>query len=208
VKPEAVLERAGRALLVGVGVQQGGVKIKTQRPRRDRARRPRPRTNPRQRRPQPGHPPGIGSNLVDDPPRGRRRADPPEQPRLLPQAGQVAEAVTPVGQHDDQVTQDRAAVVGMAAAPAGKAKVGAAAKLAGQAQPVGQLGQQHHPGMAADAVGVSSDFESGTGVGSLHRQGDPPGWGMGPSSSRILPGREGPPLPGTNQLSAHAKYRG
>jgi hypothetical protein len=35
--------------------------------------------------------------------------------------------------------QDRTPVVGVAAASAGKAKVGAAAKLAGQAQPIGQL---------------------------------------------------------------------
>ena len=133
---------------------------------------------------------------------------PAEQPGLVPQAGQVAQGIAPVGQQHHQVTQDRAAVMGMATARAGKAEVGAPAKLTGQAQPVGQLSQQHHPGVAADAVGVGGDFESGAGVGSLHRQGDPPGWGMGPSSSRILPAREGPLLPDASLLSAHAKYRG
>jgi hypothetical protein len=145
---------------------------------------------------------------VDNPPRGRRRADPAEQSCLVAQAGQVAQGIAPVGEHDDQVAQDRAAVVGVAATRAGKATVGAAAKLAGQAQPVGQLGQQHHPGVATDAVGVGGDFESGAGVGSLHRQGDPPCWGMGPSSSRILPGREGSLLSDASSLSVHAKYRG
>jgi hypothetical protein len=208
VKPEAVLERARRALLVGMGVQQGRVKIDAQQPRRGRARRPRPLAGPRHPRPQRRHPFGVASNLVDNPPRGRCRADPPEQSCLVAQAGQVAEAVAPVGQHHHQVTQDRTAVVGMATARAGKATVGAAAKLAGQAEPVGQLGQQHHPGVATDAVGVGGDFESGAGIGSLHRQGDPPCQGMGPSSSRILPGREGSLLSDASSLSAHAKYRG
>jgi hypothetical protein len=112
---------------------------------------------------------------VDDPPGGRRGADPPEQPRLIAQDRQVAHTVAAIGQHDDQVPQDRAAVIGVTAAGAGKATVGAAAKLAGQAQPVGQLGQQHHPGVAADTVRVGGGFEHGAGVGSLHRQGDPPG---------------------------------
>jgi hypothetical protein len=175
VEPEAVLERAGRALLVAVGLQQGRVNIDAQRPHRPSARRPRPLAGPRHRRPQRRHPFGVGSNLVDNPPRGRRRADPPEQPRLVPQARQVAHTVAPIGKHDDQIPQDRAAVIGVTAARAGKATVGAAAKLAGQPEPVGQLGQQHHPGMAADAVRVGGGFESRAGVGSLHRQGDPPG---------------------------------
>jgi hypothetical protein len=128
-----------------MGVQQGRVKVQPQRPRRRSTRRPRPRPDPRHPRPQPRHPPGIGSDLPHDPPRGRRRPDPPKQPRLLPQARQVTHAVAPVGQHDDQVTQHRTTVVGMATARADKAEVGAAAKLTGQAQPVGQLGQQHHP---------------------------------------------------------------
>ncbi len=208
VEPEAVLERAGRALLVGVGVHQGGVQVDAQQTRRRRAQRPRPRADPPQRRPQPGHPAGVGGDLPDHPPRRRRRADPPEQPCLLPQAGQVAHTVAPVGQQHHQVTQDRATVMGMATTRADKAEVGATTKLAGQAEPVRKLGQQHHPGVAADAVGVGGNFESWTGVGSLHRQGDPPCWGMGPSSSRILPGREGPLLPDARQLSAHAKYRG
>lgn len=86
-----------------------------------------------------------------------------------------------------------------------QAEVGAAAKLDGQPQPVGQLSQQRRADMAADALAVGDDFEPGTGVGSLHLQGDPPGRGMGPSDSRILPGREGPLLPGSSLLSAHAK---
>jgi hypothetical protein len=202
-----MLERASRALLVRMGVHQGGVKVDAQRPRRCRTRRPRPRTDPRQRRPQRRHPSGIGSDLPEDPPRSRRRADPAEQPRLIAQAGQVAHTVTPIGQHDDQVTQHRAAVVGMAATGADKAKVGAAAKLLRELEPVGQLGQQYHPGVAADAVRVGGDIEAGTSVGSLHRQGDPPCWGMGPPSSRILPGREGPLPPDSNQRSVHTKSR-
>ncbi len=70
------------------------------------------------------------------------------------------------------------------------------------------VGQQHHPGVAAKAVGVGGDVEAGAGADSLHRWGDPPGWGMGPSSSRILPGREGSLLPDTRLRSAHTKYRG
>jgi hypothetical protein len=44
--------------------------------------------------------------------------------------------------------------------------VGTAAELEGEAEPVGQLGQQHHPGVAAQAVRVGSGFEPGAGVGS------------------------------------------
>jgi hypothetical protein len=141
VKPEAMLERARRALLVGMRADQGRVKVDGEWASRGRTRRPRPRTDPRQRRPQRRHPTGVGGNPADDPPGSRRRADLAEQPGLLAQAGQVADAVAPIGKHDNQVTQDRAAVVGVATTGADKAKVGAPAKLAGQAQPVGQLGQ-------------------------------------------------------------------
>ena len=196
-----MLERARRALLVAVGVHQRRVDVDAQRPRQRSARRPRPLTDPRQRRPQRRHPPGVGGDLADDPPRGRRGADPPEQSRLIPQHRQVADTIAPIGQHDDQVTQHRAAVKGMAAARADKATVGAAAKLAGQAEPVGQLGQQHHPGMVAQAVRVGGGFESGAGVGSLHRQGDPPGLGMWSSDNRIFPAREGLLRPGQAQAN-------
>jgi hypothetical protein len=91
------------------------VKVDAQRPCRGRARRPRPRTDPRPRRPQRRHPSGVGSDLPEDPPRSRRRADPAEQPPP-DRAGRPGRSHSyPIGQHDDQVTQCRAAVVGMAA---------------------------------------------------------------------------------------------
>ncbi len=190
VQPEAVLERARRALLVGMRLHQAGVKIQPQwpRPLGCRARRPGPLADPRQRRPHPRHPPGIGGDLVDDPPRRRRRAHLAEQPRLVPQPRQVAEAVAAVGEHDHQVPQHRATVVCQAAAGAGKAEVGAAAKLAGERQPVGQFGQQHHPGVAADAVGVGGDLKAGTRVARLHRWGDPPagGWDLQAAASSLV----------------------
>jgi hypothetical protein len=55
-----------------------------------------------------------------------------EQLRLVPQAGQVADAVATVGEHDHQVAQHLTAVISAST----HVKVGAAAKLTGQPQPV------------------------------------------------------------------------
>jgi hypothetical protein len=132
--------------------------------------------------------------VVDDPPGGRGRADRPEQPCLIPQARQVAQANPTVGKHHDQVAQHRAAVVGMATAGADKAQVGAAAKLTDEAEPVGQLGQQHHPGVAADAVGVGGDFEAGASIATRDRP-HPPWSG-------------GSPATWPDSGHAHAKCRG
>ena len=83
--------------------------------------------------------------------------------------------------------------------------VGAPAKLTGQAQPVCQLTKQRRADVTTDAHAIGHDFEPASWVGSLHPQGDPPGRWMRPSDSRILPGWEGPLLPGTSLPIAHAK---
>jgi hypothetical protein len=202
VEPEAALVGAGRALLVGVRLDKGGVQVDPQRPCRGRAKRPGTLADPGQRRPQPGDPTRVsGQFLGQDAPGGRGRGDLAEQRRLVPECGQVADTVATVGEHHHQVAQHLAAVIRAST----HAEVGAAAKLTGQSQPVGQLPKQRCTDVAADALAVGDDFESGTGVGSLHRQGDPPGGWLRPSDSRILPGREGPLLPGSSVLSPHAK---
>jgi hypothetical protein len=70
--------------------------------------------------------------LGDDAPGGCGRADLTEQLRLVAERGQVADAVAAVGEHDHQVAQHLTAVISAST----HAAVGAAAKLAGQAQPV------------------------------------------------------------------------
>jgi hypothetical protein len=134
VKPVALLVGRRRALLVGVRLDKGRVHVQQQRPHRCRTQRPGALADPGQRRPQPADPPRVGGQLLGkDPPGGRGRADPAEQLRLVPQAGQVADAVTTVGEHDHQVAQYLTAVISAST----HAEVGAAAKLTGQPQPVG-----------------------------------------------------------------------
>ena len=133
VKPVAMLVGRRRALLIGVRLDQGRVQVQDQRPRWGRTQRPGALADPGQRRPQPADPTRIGGQLLgQDAPGGRDRGDLAEQPGLVPQAGQVADAVATVGEHDHQVAQHLPAVVGAST----HAEVGAAAKLAGQAQPV------------------------------------------------------------------------
>jgi hypothetical protein len=105
---------------------------------------------------------------------------------ITPRAGQVAHAVATVSEHDHQVARHLAAVVGASA----NTTVGAAAKLTGQAQPVRRLTKQRRADTAADALAIGDDLESGTGVGSLHRQGDPPGrWLRNQTAASSLAGR-------------------
>jgi hypothetical protein len=177
VEPEALLVGAGRALLVGVGLDQGRVHVDDQRPRRSSPQRPGPLADPGQRRPQRRHLAWITAHLpCQHPPGGRGRGDLAKQVRLLAQAGKIAHTVATVGQHHHQVPQHLPTVTGAAATT----QVGATAKLAGQAQPVRQLAQQRCPDVATDALAVGDHFESGTRLGSLHRQGDPPGLGLWP----------------------------
>jgi hypothetical protein len=96
---------------------------------------------------------------------------PPEQLRLVPERGQVADAVAAIGQHHHQIAQHLTAVIRAGT----NTTVGTAAKLTGQTQPVRQLTKQCRADVATDPLAIGDDFESGTGVGSLHRQGDPPG---------------------------------
>jgi hypothetical protein len=98
-----------------------------------------------------------------------------EQVGLVAQGSQVADGVAAVGEHDHQVAQHLATVVGAAA----NASVGPATKLSCQPQPVRQLAEQRGADMVTDPLAVGDDFEPGTGVGSLHLQGDPPGWDCG-----------------------------
>jgi|RhiMetdeSRZDD1v2_1073273.scaffolds.fasta_scaffold72667_2 hypothetical protein len=133
VKPVAVLVGRRRALLVGVRLDKGRVHVQDQRPRWGRAQCPGALADPGQRRPQPADPTRIGGQLLgQDAPGGRRGGDLVEQLRLVPQAGQVADAVATVGEHDHQVAQHLTAVMRAST----HAQVGAAAKLRGQPQPV------------------------------------------------------------------------
>jgi hypothetical protein len=118
--------------------------------------------------------------------------------------GKLQDGVTTVGQHHGEVAQHLAAVVGTDAQP----PVGTPAKLAGQPQPVRQLGQHDSASVAHDPIAIAADFEPGPRIGSLHLQGDPPGLGMWSSDNRIFPGREGLLLPGVSQGNSHTKCRG
>jgi hypothetical protein len=74
-------------------------------------------------------PPRIGWQLLGQhPPGGRRGDDLAERLRLVPQAGQVTDAVATAGEHDHQVAQHLTAVIRAST----HAEVGAAAKLTGQ----------------------------------------------------------------------------
>jgi hypothetical protein len=177
VEPEALLVDAGRALLVAVGLDQGRVQVDDQRPLGCRAQRPGALADPGQRRPQRRHLTRCAAHLLHQhPPGGRHAGNLAEQLGLLAQAGQVADAVSAVGQQHHQVAQHLPAVAGATSTTL----VGAAAKLAGQAKPVRQLAQQRGPDVADDPLTIGDDFESGTRLGSLHRQGDPPGLGLWP----------------------------
>jgi hypothetical protein len=71
-------------------------------------------------------PPRIGGQLLgQDAPGGRREDDLAEQLRLVSQAGQVADAVATVSEHDHQVAQHLTAVISAST----HAQVGAAATL-------------------------------------------------------------------------------
>lgn len=180
MEPEALLVGRRRALLVGMGVDQGRIQVQDQRPRRRRAKLPRLLADPGQRRPQRRDPTRIGGQLLgQDAPGGRGRTDLAEQLRLVAEGGKVADAVATVGEHDYKIPQHLAAVISASA----HADIGAPAKLAGQPQPVRQLTKQRRPDMATDALAVGDHFEAGTRVGSLHLQGDPPGRWFRPSDA-------------------------
>jgi len=133
VEPEGVLVGARRAfLMVAVGEHQGRVGVDDQ--QLDiwtAADSPRAGTGMRPGGTQPGQPVCLGGDSFEHPPGGRGRGDLAEQLGLLPQGGQVAQAVATIGQHHRQIPQHRRVQVAASAFSL------APAKRPGQSQPVG-----------------------------------------------------------------------
>jgi hypothetical protein len=168
VEAKAALVGPGRALLVGMGVQQGAVHVDDQQALDVRTGPPGRRSGVGPGRMQPGEPVGITSDPLDDPPRRRCGRDWAKQLRLLAEDGQVAQAVATVGEHHRQVPQHHTRIVAVAVG------LGAArppAQRASQPESVGQLTQQRRAGMPGDPVAVAGDFEPWARPGSLHPQG-------------------------------------
>ena len=169
MEAEATLVGPGRALLVGVGLQQRAVHVDHQQVGiRPGAGLPGPGAGVRSCRPQAGQAELVTGGALHHPPGGRGGGDRAEQLGLVAQHGQIAQAVPAVGQHHHQVAQHAARLV---AVPAGLPLAGPPAKRGGQPEPVGQLGQQRRPGVADHTLAVARDFEACTQAGSLHPQG-------------------------------------
>jgi hypothetical protein len=105
----------------------------------------------------------VGGQPRGRPARRSASSRPARQSCLLPQAGQVAEAVAPVGEHDDQVTQT--APRSWAWPLPGRASH---SWRGGRARWSGLAGRPAQPAAppgvavdAAEAMGVGGDFESG-----------------------------------------------
>jgi hypothetical protein len=103
VEAEAVLVGPGRALLVGVGVQQRAVYVDDQQALGVRTRPPGRRSGVGTGRAQAGEPVGIAGDLLDYPPRRRRGGDRAEQLGLLAEGGKIAQAVAAVGQQHHKI---------------------------------------------------------------------------------------------------------
>jgi hypothetical protein len=166
-EPEGVLVGARRPLLgVGLRQHQGRVGVDDQQlDVRVAADGPGAGAGVRPGGPQPCQPARILAGSFDDPPGGRGRGYRAEQGRLVPQGGQVGQAVAAVGQHHRQVPQH---VRVRMPPPAARLTP---AQRPGQPKPVGQLPQQRRAGMPDHPGAVGGDFEAASRVGSLHPQG-------------------------------------
>jgi hypothetical protein len=149
-------------------VHQRAVDVDQQQPVGVRAGLPGPPAGLGPGRPQPGQAELVTGDALNDPPGGGGRGDRAEQPTLVTQHRQVAQAVPTVGQDHRQVPQHPTGVV---AVPRRLAAAGPPPKRGGQPEPVGQLGQQRRADVPDHALAVAGDFEAGTRVGSLHPQG-------------------------------------
>jgi hypothetical protein len=173
-----VLVGAGRALLVGVGLQQRAIHVHHQQLGVGMATgSPGPATGVGAGRAQAGKPVGVAGDLLNHPPCRGRGGDLTEQLGLVAQGGQVAEAVAAVGQQHRKVAQHSADLVAM---PAGLTLAGPPAERGGQPQPVGQLAQQRRAGVADHTLAVGGDLKDRTWAGSLHPQGALLEWRMRP----------------------------
>jgi hypothetical protein len=185
VEPEPTLVGPGRALLVGVRGHQGGVQVDHQQAVHPGARLPGPPACLGAGLTQPGQ--GLLATLgeaLDDAPGGRGRGHRAEQPGLVPERGQVAQAVPTIGQHDRQVGQHLA---GPVPNPTWLLATHPAIQRCWQPETIGQLNQQHHPSVPDEPLTIGGDFEPCQRLGSLHPQGALLDWGSRPSASRILP---------------------
>jgi hypothetical protein len=84
----------------------GGIKVDHQQPLHPGAGLPGPPAGLRAGQPQPGQPSLTSAGqALDHPPGGRGRGHRAEQPGLIPEHGQVAQAVPTIGQDDCQIGQ-------------------------------------------------------------------------------------------------------
>jgi hypothetical protein len=209
-KPEAALECARCAFLVGVRTDQRGIEIDRQ-PLGRADQLPRPLAGARMRRPQPTEPVRIASDRVDNPKRGRVRADRPEQRRLVTHRAQITQRIAAVGQHHRQIPNHPTGI--MAATPPAQ---GAEPKRQRMRQPglVGYLRQQRTTGMRHQPLSVRRHLYRETAPIAHHLQGEPPEPGSTSITTRRIPAQPdntAPPPTGGAATSctirANADYR-
>jgi hypothetical protein len=178
VEPEPTLVGPGGALLVGVRGHKGGVQVDHQQPVHPRAGLPGSPAGLRAGQPQPGQASlaALGEAL-DDPPGGRGRGHRAEQPGLVTERRQVAQAVPTIGEHDRQIGQHLA---GPVPSPAWLPSCSPAIQLGRQPEPVSQLDQQRGPGVPDEPLAIGGDVEPYPRLDSLHPQGALLDWGSRP----------------------------
>jgi hypothetical protein len=170
VKPEAALERARRAVLVGVRRDQRRVDVDDD-PLGPSAGVPRVLARPRASGPQRVEQAPVAGDPIDDPKRRSVRRDLAEQRLLVADRAQIRKAVAPIGEHHRQVAHHPAGIV---PAPPLAHPDKAPRQRPCQAQPVGRLGQQRRARVRDQTLSVRPDFYGETAAIALHPQGDPP----------------------------------
>jgi len=183
MQAEAALERARRALLLGVRRDERRVEVDHDL-LRAATRLPRPLADGGARRAQRLGQLGLGGDPLDHSEGRRAGGDRAEQRRLVAQRAQVGQAVAAVREHHRKVAHHPAGVVSRTAlAHPGET----ARKRAREPAAVGQLREQSAPRVRHQTVSVRADFYGETASIALHPQGDPPELGNWASATRRIP---------------------